>query len=68
MTRFMALLEVKDFADCFASVSTQTNITDCVNSSKKRITAKTREELTELKYDVGLSAKLEQAFKTLRIE
>lgn len=68
MTRFTALLEVRDFADCFATSSTQENINACINSNKKRITSKTRKELKELKYDVGLSDKLEQAFKTLHIE
>lgn len=68
MTRFIALLEVKDFVDCFASISTQENINACINSNKKRISSKTRKELEELKYDVGLSDKLEQAFKTLHIE
>lgn len=68
MTRFAALLEVKDFADCFTSILTQENINACINSNKKRITSKTRKELVELKYDVGLSGKLEQAFKILHIE
>ena len=68
MTRFIALLEIKDFADCFATVTTQENINACINSNKKRITSKSRKELEVLKYDIGLSAKLEKAFKALHIE
>ena len=68
MTRFIALLEIKDFANCYASITTQENINACINSNKKRITSKSRKELETLKYDVGLSAKLEKAFKTLHIE
>ena len=68
MTRFIALLEIKDFTDCYATIATQENINACINSNKKRITSKSRKELEVLKYDVGLSAKLEKAFKTLHIE
>ena len=72
MTRLIALYEIKDLADAYGSTTAQDNIYACINSGSgthaKRLTAKTKAELAELKYDVGLSAKLEEAFKVLRIK
>lgn len=72
MTRLIALNEVKDLVDVYGSFTAIENINNCINSFSgihiKRLTAKTKAELVELKYDVGLSAKLEEAFKVLKIE